>query len=107
MTAGRFQAHGAGANSAGTLQRIETVPASAANEFAADWELEDFLRRAGIAILDYEAVCRTMDRLALAEQAAWGWYPLRQQDCRTFADWQHANGPRLYDQSGDGHFASG
>ncbi len=90
-----------------TLQRIETVPASAANEFAADWELEDFLRRAGIAILDYEAVCRTMDRLALASRAAWGWHPLRQQDCRTFADWQHNNGPRLYAQSMGGHFTSG
>ena len=92
---------------AAPVHRIETVPASAANEFADDWALEDFLRAAGIAILDYEAACRTMDRLAHAAQAAWGWHPLRQQDCRTFADWQHANGPRLYDQSRDGHFASG
>jgi len=89
------------------VQRIETAPASAANEFAADWELEDFLRAAGVAILDYEAVCRTMDRLALAAEAAWAWHPLRRQDCRTFADWQHAVGLRLYDQDRDGYFASG
>ncbi len=80
------------------LRRIETVPASAANEFAADWELEDFLREAGIEILDYEAVCRKMLRLADAKQARWGWYRLRQQDRGDFAGWTHSRlgtAPRL------------
>ena len=70
------------------VRPIGAAPASA-NEFAADWELEDFLRGTGIEILDYEAVCQKMLRLAEAQRARWGWYRLRQQDCGSFADWLH------------------
>ncbi len=89
-----------------TLQRIETVPASAANEFAADWELEDFLRRASLAILDYEAVCRKMNRLARSQRMRWGWYRLRSQDCGSFADWSHTR-PGEYDRDIGGALTHG
>ena len=81
------------------LQRIETVPASAANEFAADWELEDFLRGAGIVILDYEAVCRKMGKLARSRR--WGWYRLRSRDRGTYPDWLHTRpGEAVRDSGG-------
>ncbi len=88
------------------LQRIETVPASAANEFADDWALEDFLRAAGIAILDYEAACRKMLRLASSQRARWGWYRLRPQDRGNFVDWPHARTGR-YDNSAGGSLTHG
>ena len=88
------------------LQRFEAAPVPAAHEFAGDWELEDFLRNAGVAILDYEAVCRKMNRLARLQRMRWGWYRLRPQDCGTFADWLHAR-PGEFDRDIGGALTHG
>jgi hypothetical protein len=92
------------------VQRLHEAPHPAtpasANEFAADWELEDFLRSAGIAILDYETVCGTMDRLARVQRARWGWYRLRLQDCGTFDAWPHTR-PGKYDNAAGGAITHG
>ena len=88
------------------VQPIGEVLPSAANEFAADWGLEDFLREAGIEILDYEAVCRKMNRLARSQRMRWGWYRLRSQDCGSFADWPHTR-PGEYDRDLGGAIVHG
>ncbi len=88
------------------VRRIDEAPAAGANEFAADWQLEDHLRAAGIAVLDYEAVCRKMLRLASSQRARWGWYRLRPEDRGDFADWRHTR-PGRYDNGAGGAITHG
>jgi hypothetical protein len=92
------------------VQRLQEAPRPAApasaNEFAADWELEDFLRAAGIAILDYETVCRKMHSLARSQRTRWSWYRLRPQDCGAFADWPHTR-PGEYERERGGAVTHG
>ncbi len=76
----------------------------AGNPFAPDWELEDYLRTAGLIPLNFETVCTKMDELAWAQRRPWSWYPLRDAD-RGLTGWRHAY-PGRHDWRIGGVFAN-
>jgi hypothetical protein len=61
----------------------------AGNPYAPDWELEDYLRGAGLIPLNLKTACRKMDELAWMQRRPWSWYPLRDAD-RGLTGWRHA-----------------